>query len=201
MSITTIRFGSQKATKVTKLEFMNDTVHAFVSANIPLQKLDNLASYQAMVKQIHQRQYLGSFLNSAGAGDLPNPTTLCASYMNILKMEEESKIKEAVKDQAIVMLCDETTNHKGECVFVVLFRIILASDEHKMLVAGAKVLNNANSTEYSRTVVDILLKYGVKYEKVCSFISDSAKYMGKSVEMYLSPKIFYTFNARHTSLT
>ncbi|KAJ8883492.1 hypothetical protein PR048_015336 [Dryococelus australis] len=73
--------------------------------------------------------------------------------MSILKMEEESKIKDAVKDW-------------------VLLRILLASGEHKMLVAGTKVLNNANSTQWSNAVVDILLKYEVKYENVCAFVSD-----------------------------
>ncbi|KAJ8878642.1 hypothetical protein PR048_019225 [Dryococelus australis] len=68
---------------------MNDTVRAFVSANIPLQKLDHPAI----------REWLNEYIK--GAGDLPNATTLRSSYMNILKMEEESKIKEAVKDQAI----------------------------------------------------------------------------------------------------
>ncbi|KAJ8894477.1 hypothetical protein PR048_007131 [Dryococelus australis] len=88
-----------------------------------------------------------SCLNSAGAGDLPNGTTLRS------------------------FLCDETTNRKDECIFVAVFRIFLASDEHKMLVEGANVLNNANSTECSRAVVDILLKYEVKYENKCKNLS------------------------------
>ncbi|KAJ8868142.1 hypothetical protein PR048_031951 [Dryococelus australis] len=180
MPIIIIRFGIQNVTKETKLKFTNDTVRAFVYANIPLQKL-----YHPAI-----REWLNEFMKasrgiimSRRAGDVPNATILRSSYMNILKMEEESKIKEAVKDQAIVILCDETTNRKGECVFVVLFRILLASGEHKMLVAGTKVLNNADSTECSRAVVDSLLKYEVKCENVCSFVSDSAKYMGKCAEM------------------
>ncbi|KAJ8889416.1 hypothetical protein PR048_008915 [Dryococelus australis] len=58
-------------------------------------------------------------------------------------MKDESKIKESVKDQAIVILRDEITNRK---------------------------------------VVGVLLKYEVKYENLCSFVSYSA-YMGKSAEM------------------
>ncbi|KAJ8890390.1 hypothetical protein PR048_009898 [Dryococelus australis] len=146
MPIITIRVRSQKTSdarrqyflrkraKDTKLKFTNDTVRAFVSENIPLVKHDHPAI----------REWLNEYIK--GSGDLPNATTLHSLYMNILKMEEESKIKEAVKDQAIV-----------------LFRILLASGEHKMLVAGAKYLNNANSTKCSTAVVDILLKYEVKY--------------------------------------
>ncbi|KAJ8873191.1 hypothetical protein PR048_026824 [Dryococelus australis] len=155
MPIISIRFGSQKTVtlkdnispnkraKETKLKFTNDTVRAFVSANIPLQKFDHPAIREWLNEHIKCSAYLGSCLNSAEAGDLPNATTLRFLYMNMLKMEEEYEIKEAVNDQAIVILCDETTNGKGECVFVVLLRILLAS-EHKMHVAGAKVLNNAN---------------------------------------------------------
>ncbi|KAJ8893392.1 hypothetical protein PR048_005983 [Dryococelus australis] len=167
-----------KRAKETELKFTNETVCAFVYANIPLHTLGHPAI----------REWLNEYIK--GAGDLPTATTLRSSYMNILKMEEEAKIKEAQKDHAIVILCDETTNHKGECVFVVMFRILLASGEHKMLVAGAKVLNNANSTECSRAVVDILLKC----ECVCSFISDSAKYMGKCAEML---KVLVSENLLH----
>ncbi|KAJ8868036.1 hypothetical protein PR048_031845 [Dryococelus australis] len=66
--------------------------------------------------QIFRYRNLITQLSGNGAGDLPNATTPRSSYMNILKIEEESKIKEVVKDQAIVIICDETTNRKGECV-------------------------------------------------------------------------------------
>ncbi|KAJ8868037.1 hypothetical protein PR048_031846 [Dryococelus australis] len=59
-----------------------------------------------------------------------------------------------------------------------------------MLVAGTKV----NSTECSRAVVDILLKYEVKYENVCSFDSDSATYMGKCAKML---KVLVSENLLH----
>ncbi|KAJ8894110.1 hypothetical protein PR048_006720 [Dryococelus australis] len=74
-----------------------------------------------------------------------------------LSRNEESKIKEAVKDQAIVILCDETKNCKGECVFVVLFRILLASGEYKMLAAGAKVLFNGMLKSSCGHSIEIIL--------------------------------------------
>ncbi|XP_063234984.1 uncharacterized protein LOC134537934 [Bacillus rossius redtenbacheri] len=163
--------STHKKTKNEKTKLAEDTVRAFVKANIPLQKLNHPAI----------REWLNEYVK--GSGDLPQAHTLRTTYLQSLKMEEEEKVKLAVKDQQVVVLCDETTNRRGECVFVVLFKVLLASGDSKLLVAGVKVLSNANSTECSRAVVETLIKYNVKYENVCAFVSDSAKYMNKCAEL------------------
>ncbi|XP_063227740.1 uncharacterized protein LOC134533894 [Bacillus rossius redtenbacheri] len=160
-----------KKLKAEKTKLAKDTVRAFVQANILLEKLDHPGL----------RSWMNEYI--PGSGDLPHSSTLRSTYLESLKVEEEEKIKELVKGQDIVLLCDETTNKKGQCVFVVLFKIMSASSEQKLLVAGTKVLMNANSTECSRAIVDILVKFDVKYDNVISFTCDSAKYMTKCADL------------------
>ncbi|KAJ8888877.1 hypothetical protein PR048_008371 [Dryococelus australis] len=82
-------------------------------------------------------------------------------------MEEEEKVKAIFKDQSVVVLCDETTNTKGECVFVILFKIVFGNSDPKLVAASVKVLNSTNAIVCSRAVVETATKYDIKHDNVC----------------------------------
>ncbi|KAK3929770.1 Regulator of nonsense transcripts 1-like protein [Frankliniella fusca] len=53
-----------------------------------------------------------------GSGDLPTARWLREKYEPLIKTEYDEKMKELSKGRNIAVLCDETTNRKGEAVFI-----------------------------------------------------------------------------------
>lgn len=93
----------------------------------------------------------------------------------------EEEWRESIKDQDIVILCDETTDKKGQCVFVVLMKTLQSTDKQLLLVGGVKVLETANASECSRAVLEVLTKFKVEHTRVVAIVCDSARYMTKCV--------------------
>lgn len=77
----------------------------------------------------------------------------------------------------MVIMCDETTDRKGKCVFIVLLRLLTCSVEQKVFVGAVKMLGNANAAECSRAVIGVIQEYGILYDNIVAFVSDSARYM------------------------
>ncbi|KAJ8888558.1 hypothetical protein PR048_008049 [Dryococelus australis] len=167
--VTEENLQQQKKAIDEKTKMAIDTVHAFVQANIPLHTLDRPAI----------REWLNEYIKDSG--DLPHAPTQRTSYLQALRMKEEETVKANVKDQNIVVLCDETTKTKRECVIVILFKIVFGNSDPKLVVASVKLLNSANATVCSRAVVETLTKYDIKYDNVCGLFSDFARYMKKCV--------------------
>ncbi|KAJ8884682.1 hypothetical protein PR048_016540 [Dryococelus australis] len=140
-----------------KIRFARDTVHALVTANIPMQKPDHPA----------MREWFNEYVK------LLYVPTLCTTYLQSeVKCEEEEKVKETVTDQQVVVLCDKRTNCREACVLFVCSVGWLG-------LAAVKVLNNTNSSVCSQT----LMTNQIEYENVPAFISDSANYMNKCAEL------------------
>ncbi|XP_046404867.1 uncharacterized protein LOC124170212 [Ischnura elegans] len=128
--------------RVEKNYFVMATCKAFLEANIPIEKVDNLSL----------RSWMSEYI--PGAGDLPSADMMRKTYIPQVREEEEAFMRQKVKDQQVSILCDETTDRKGQCVFLVLIKILECSDSSKLYVGGAKILSNANATECGRAIMD-----------------------------------------------
>ena len=117
----------------------------------------------------------------SGAGDLPSADMMRKTYIPQVR-EEEAFLKQKVKDQQISILCDETTDRKRQCVFLVLIKILECSDSSKLYVGGVKILSNANATECGRAIMDVVNKLEISLTNVTCIITDSAACMKKCVD-------------------
>lgn len=156
-----------KKVKNGKEEFVRKTTEAFVSANIPVEKLDNpelRGWFQEYVK---------------GGGDLPTADWLRKKYIPIVAKGKEETIRSAVKNKPIIVLSDETTDKGGRCVFNVVFKTLEPSTKQSVFLAASVVLDCADSSSCARAIVEVLGKYEVDYTDVLAFVSDSARYMTK----------------------
>lgn len=120
---------------------------------------------------------LSSF--STGSGDLPSVKILREKYVPLLKEDRAASVRQEVCGKPVSILADETTDKRGKCVFVVLFRLLEPSDTQKIFVAGVHFLEQANATTCARAVLDSMKEYNVNYDSVVAFVSDSARYMTK----------------------
>lgn len=92
-------------------------------------------------------------------------------------------MKEAVKDERVSILCDETKDEKGQCVFMVLIKELVCGDDtvQKLFVVVVKVIANANATECSQAIMNVIHKLEIQYHNIVSITSDSARYMDKCI--------------------
>ncbi|CAG2057325.1 unnamed protein product [Timema podura] len=116
-----------------------------------------------------------------GGGDLPKAETIRSVWIPEVNKSQEDNIKNNVKNQQVAILCDETTDRKGQCVFVILLKTLRADSKQSLFVGAVKVLQNASATECSRALVDTITKYEIPYENVVCVVTDGARYMTKCV--------------------
>lgn len=79
-----------------------------------------------------------------------------STYVPKVREQEELLVKNAVQGKFVGILCDESTDRKGQCVFVVLIQILECSEDSKLYVGGIKVLSNADHKECSRAILEVL---------------------------------------------
>lgn len=128
---------------------------------------------------------------------MPSAGRLREGYVPEIMSEEEARLKVAVKDQRVSILCDETTDRKGQCVFIVLIKVLGCGDHsvQKLYVGGVKILKNANATECSQAIVGVVQKLDIQYGNIVSITSDSARYMGKcmnAIRILVSEELVHT---------
>lgn len=161
-------FSSAKRRKVVTEHFALKTTEAFAKANIPLEKLDNE----------HLREWMAEF--TEGAGDLPCVKTLREKYVPQASQAHFDELCKEVLQQNVHILCDETTDRQGRCIFVVLFKIHPDSLIQPILrVAAVNILEKADATTCSQAINDCVRKYNVNFQNIQCLVSDSARYMTK----------------------
>lgn len=126
--------------------------------------------------------YGSLFFFFSGAGDLPAADTLRKTYLPKVREQEEAALKEIVKGKQVSILCDETTDRKGQCVFLVLIKLLECSAQSQLYVGGVKILSNANATECARAIVEVINKLEIPFQQITSVVTDSARYMTKCVD-------------------
>lgn len=111
-------------------------------------------------------------------GDLPGASWCRQNYIPLLKRQKEDQNKLALDGKKIVVLCDETTDAGGRCVFNVLFKVLDSSSTlDSVILAASVVLDAANGQNCANAILDTLQRYNVSYEDVVGIMSDSARYM------------------------
>nr|CAD7428283.1 unnamed protein product [Timema monikensis] len=117
-------------------------------------------------------------LADAGGGDLPKAETIRSVWIPEVNQSQEDNIKDNVKNQQVAILCDETTDRKGQCVFVILLKTLRADSKQSLFVGAVKVLQNASATECLRALVDTITKYEIPYENVVCVVTDGTTIAG-----------------------
>lgn len=90
-------------------------------------------------------------------------------------MDHQISTAAKLNGKVVDILCDETTDKLGRCVFIIIFHV--SDSEEKLFVASVTYLDACNATTCSRAVLEALGKYNIKYENVRVMVSDSARYM------------------------
>lgn len=147
---------------------------AFVCANIPLQKVNN----------VKVRQFFRDNMNDGGS--IPRADALRRNYLPKLFSAANEELKKLLEGKDIAIICDETTDDRGRYVVNILFTILELSENPPVTKLVA--------TEYPekvnhKTVADLVLKslreFEIEFERVKGFITDNAAYMKKSFDQCL----------------
>lgn len=158
--------------------FRFDLCNALVSANIPLAKLDN-----TMFKT-----FLGKYTKFL----IPDRSTIRNKYVNMVFKETMIKIKDAIGDNNIYIIVDETTDTCGRYIANLLIGILNEDCAGKSYLIGTQELDRTNNVTISKFINDCLTRFylpnAVPSEKVLLMLSDAAAYMIKSAQ---NLKIFY----------
>lgn len=115
----------------------------------------------------------------SGAGLIPCVKTLREKYLPQLNVEREETIKQKVKGKQLAVCVDETTDKCGRCVFVIILKIIDATECGEVVVGDVHILETADARCCSRAILDTLKKYDISFDNVLALVSDSARYMVK----------------------
>ncbi|XP_052124170.1 uncharacterized protein LOC127749561 [Frankliniella occidentalis] len=158
---------TSKKRKDEKHTFVLDTVEAMVASNIPLHKVDHPAFQNWLHKYM------------PGCGDLPKSRTLRESYVPELRTMKFEELKQILKEKAIVVYCDETTDSSGRAVFNILVQTVTDSDKQQLYLASSVVLDVVNSESCANAILGCLNKLEKTIQDVVAVVSDSARYMTK----------------------
>lgn len=118
---------------------------------------------------------------------MPHADTLRSKYIPAIGRQHLVEVQDAVKEKPVVIMCDETTDRKGQCVFVVLIRPLISTESPKTYVGGVKILENATAAECARAVLNVVVACSIDYSNVIAIVTDSARYMGACVESLRVP--------------
>lgn len=109
---------------------------------------------------------------------MPKADWLRQEYMPKCGEKEKEQTKMDFADKRIVLICDETSDSRGRCVFAVLFKTVTPTDQQKVALASCSFLEKANGTTCCQAIIDTIQKYDISYENIDGLVSDSARYMG-----------------------
>ena len=167
-------------------QFTLDLCDAFVSADIPLYKLDNPKLRSFFEKYKHP---------------IPCSATVRLNYLKIAYESRLDYIRNYVGDKQIWVSSDETTDATGRFVAHIIVGT-LESVESKSFLLHAECLEKTNSATISQcfmTALTVLWPSGVKHDRVLLFVTDGANYMkaaGKALKV-LFPRMLHVTCVAH----
>ena len=156
---------------------MTDLVKAFTGANIPLEKV-NCESL---------RKFFNKHVRNGGA--IPKANTLRSEYVGKVYEEHMADIKELIGDRPVAICVDETTDVKQRYVLNILAKPLNASTNEDFFLIDTVFLEKCDNSTVSQAVIKSLTDFGIDFDQVRAFISDSAGYMIKAFRDVLS-KLF-----------
>lgn len=164
--------SSQANEKVTM-----DLVKAFMSANIPLEKLDN--------PQL--REFLT--VNVKSGGNIPLANTARATYVPKVFQEHQQIVLERLRGRKVAAIVDETTDVAGRYTVNILLQPLDAfadSSNCKAMLVNTEFLTAVNSVSIAQLLVKTLNSCEVNFNDVLALVSDNAAYMKKCFKEGLS---------------
>ncbi|XP_028967041.1 uncharacterized protein LOC100907026, partial [Galendromus occidentalis] len=149
-------------------QFYVDLCDAFVSAGIPLRKLDS--------------EKFSYFLEKYCGQQVPSSVTLRLHYLKNIYEKKLEFIRRCVSDKPIWVSIDETTDATGRYVANTVIGLLTATENRSFLL-HAEDLERTNSSTVAQAFMNalsILWPGGVKHERVLLFVTDAAPYMTKA---------------------
>lgn len=167
-----------------KSSFYYDLCHALISANIPLQKLQNDAF----------KHFLEKYTNRI----IPDESTLRKGYVHECYEVTIQKIRTYVENKNIWVSIDESTDAEGRYVANVVIGTLESNHPGKQFLIHTDVLEKVNHTTISKLfdrALHIIWPNGIKHDNVLLFLSDAAPYMvkaGKCIQVFYSKMLHVT---------
>lgn len=148
--------------------FFKDICHAFVAADIPLNKLQNPVLKQTLEKY--------SKLS------IPDESTVRKNYLPKVYQETMSKIRQQIGDSCIWVTMDETTDSAGRYVANIIVGALKTEPSQSFLLTS-ECLEKTTSSTIAKAFNDAMMLLwpdGIHYDRVHMFLSDAAPYMIKA---------------------
>jgi len=150
-------------------EFCSFLAKAFVSANIPYEKLNNPT--------------LKNFLFKFTKENIPSPNTLRYNYVEDIYNEKITKIREIIGQNTVYFIIDDTTDAMNRYAFNVLVGKLDGEISKPMLIS-TQFLENVNFTTINQALnkaCQILWPNEIRYDSVLLIVSDQASTMIKAM--------------------
>ena len=161
--------------------FYKEIAHAMISANIPLQKLDNPA--------------FKAFLEKWAKISVPSASVVRKTYGKIIYEECLQKVRQQVGDHQIWIGVDETTDMCKRYVGVTVGGDLVTG---KTFLLNCAILQETNHSTVSKLIMDslyLLYPQGIKYDNILLLVTDGAAYMKKCYKDVI--KALFFKNASH----
>lgn len=167
-----------------KSPFNMDLCRALISANIPLNKLQNTE--------------FRNFLQIYTQKDIPNESTLRKFYLDECYEEMMKNIRQRVFLKKIWISIDETTDAEGRQIANAIIGTLEEDRAGDIFLLNTDVLEKTNHStvcKFFDKSLSILWPDGIKHDDVLLFLSDAAPYMvkcGKTLNALYSKMIHVT---------
>lgn len=148
---------------------------ALISANIPLNKLQN--------------PKFKTFLEIYTKNEVLSESTLRKGYVDEIYNETMDKIREKISNKKIWVSIDETTNAEGRFIANVIVGTLDENCADDIFLLNSNELEKANHSTVSNLFdgsMSILWPAGIQHDNVLLFLSDAAPYMVKAGEVLRS---------------
>ena len=152
----------------SKKELIEDLIHAFAVADIPLEKVNSLLPFF----QKHMKQ----------GGFIPQAPTLRQIYLPQVFENHLNQIKLLFENKLVAITMDETTDDCDCSVMNTLFHF-----QKNTKLVSVDFLIQVNNSTIGSTLLTILTKYNIPLSFPRLFLSDSAAYMKKCYRDVLHP--------------
>lgn len=171
--------------KTAEQEFAKELCEAFLSANIPLSKVQNTK--------------LKCFLEKYSRHHVPDESTLRKNYVEQIYAEVNTEIRSLIGSHLLYFEVDETTDSCGRYIANLLIGCLNAEKAGKSYLISCKQLDKTNNCTITRFIheglTNFFLPKPIPHEKVILMLSDAAPYMCKAST---NLKIFFP-NLIHTT--
>ena len=159
----------QTAAGSAKEDLIVGLVQAFMSANIPMEKLDNL----------QLRDFIAA--NVKGDGDIPRANWLREHYVPKVYSIQQAQLISKLAGRKVAIIADETSAVAGRYVVNILLQPLDAfrPDDCKAVLVNSEFLANVNNVSIAQVIIRTLTDANIDFNNILVLVSDNAAYMKK----------------------